>query len=498
MPPTDDDRQRDRADAPEVDGLPTDDTPSEEVPRREASAEFVVSSEASSDVRLREAMDPANQSLTDALRLSFRLLQVGILALLGVFLFSGFQTVEEGDVGVRTRFGAIVGDQGLEQIGPGLHPFWPYPVGEVVIVPQTREVELRSSFWPMSRDSKSAETGTRANIDENRSENTQLRPGIDGYLITAGGDIAHCDVKATYQIADAASYLRELEPTEGDRLVRYALERGVVLSAAELTLEQFTTLREEPSARVRERAQEILDSLDSGIDLVAVQLSDATEPLAIRSQFRDVQKAREEAKEAIDRAGQEVATEFTRVAGESAYADLLVLINDYSLALTSGDQQGADEVMASIGARFEASDIGGDAAQIINRAKAYQSKLETRLVSELRKIRTLSPTFRENPRDFSRRLWLQAYRDVFSNDQLEVFSVPLDLAKLDLAIKSSEDIMQLRRDSELERKRFSTLEAEGEMIRGFQWGRSQMVLEGPGRRLERDASGGLGRADDGN
>ena len=467
----------------------------EELPRREASAEFDLNTETSSDVRLREAMDPANQSLADALRLSFRLLQVGILALLAVFLFSGFQTVEEGDVGVKTRFGAIVGDQGLEQIGPGLHPFWPYPVGEIVVVPQTREVRLLNSFWPMSKSSKSSASGTRANIDDNRSENTQLRPGIDGYLITAGGDLAHCEVTATYQIADAASYLRELEPRQGDRLVKYALERGVVLSAAEFTLEQFTTLQEEPQTRVMERAQEVLDSLDSGIDLVTVLLTDATEPLAIRAQFRDVQKAREEAKEVMDRASQAVATEFTRVAGEQAYSDLLKLINQYSLALTTGDQAQADQVMAKIGERFEAPDIGGDAAQIINRAKAYQSRLETRLVSELRKLRTLSPTFRENPREFARRLWLQAYRDVFNNDQLEVFSVPLDLAKIDLSIKSSEDVMQLRRDSELARKRSATLEAEGDMIRGFQWGRGQMILEGPGRRLERDASGGLGRTD---
>ena len=147
-----------------------------------------------------------------------------------------------------------------------------------------------------------------------------------------------------------------------------------------------------------ERAQEVLDSLDSGIDLVTVLLTDATEPLAIRAQFRDVQKAREEAKEVMDRASQAVATEFTRVAGEQAYSDLLKLINQYSLALTTGDQAQADQVMAKIGERFEAPDIGGDAAQIINRAKAYQSRLETRLVSELRKLRTLSPTFRENPR----------------------------------------------------------------------------------------------------
>ena len=202
------------------DEVPMDEEAAEELPRREASAEFELNTEASSDVRLREAMDPANQSLADALRLSFRLLQVGILALLAVFLFSGFQTVEEGDVGVRTRFGEIVGDQGLEQIGPGLYPFWPYPVGEIVVVPQTREVRLLNSFWPMSKSSKSSTSGTRANIDENRSENTQLRPGIDGYLITAGGDLAHCEVTATYQIADAASYLRELEPRQGDKLVK--------------------------------------------------------------------------------------------------------------------------------------------------------------------------------------------------------------------------------------------------------------------------------------
>ena len=492
----DDDMTRDPISNGDLDGVPVDAEQVEEAPRREASAEFVIDSETGSDARLREAMDPANQSLADALRLSFRLLQVGILALLAVFLFSGFQTVEEGDVGVRTRFGAIVGDQGLEQIGPGLHPFWPYPVGEIVVVPQVREVRLLNSFWPMSKGSRSVATGTRANIDANVSENTQLRPGIDGYLITAGGDLAHCEVSATYQIADAASYLRELAPKEGDRLVKYALERGVVLSAAEFTLEQFTTLREEPSTRVQERAQEVLDSLDSGIDLLTVQLTDATEPLAIRSQFRDVQKAREEAKEAMDRASQAVATEFTKVAGEQAYSDLLKLINQYSLALTTGDQAQADQVMASIGERFESPDIGGDAAQIINRAKAYQSKLETRLVSELRKLRTLSPTFRENPREFSRRLWLQAYRDVFNNQQLEVFSVPLDLAQLDLSIQSSEDVMQLRRDSEIERKRNASLEAEGDLIRGFQWGRGQMILEGPGRRLDRDATGGLGLTED--
>ena len=39
-------------------------------PRRAASAEFVVTSESGSETALRDAMDPANQSLAEALRLS--------------------------------------------------------------------------------------------------------------------------------------------------------------------------------------------------------------------------------------------------------------------------------------------------------------------------------------------------------------------------------------------------------------------------------------------
>jgi regulator of protease activity HflC (stomatin/prohibitin superfamily) len=484
-----------------IEGLPEgtpvgDGAAEEEIPRREASAEFVISADAGSEAAIREAMDPANQSFADALRLSFRILQLGILALVAVFLFSGFQTVEEGDLGVKTRFGAIVGTPGLEQVGPGLHPFWPYPVGEVIIVPQTREVELLRAFWPLEKNARKVPNPKRAGIDESRSENEQLRAGVDGYLMTSDGDLAHCEVRASYAIDDAASFLRELSPEQADLLVKNALERGVVLVAATFTLNEFIDLREEPAEHVRQRAQQTLDELDSGIELLDVRLDQRTAPLAIRAQYRDVQKAREDAKELIDRAHQEVAKEFTAVAGEQAYSDLINMINEYSSALTSGDDEVADEVLSRIGKRFVQDDVGGDSARIINQARAYQSALETRLGSELRRIQTLAPTYKENPREFSRRLWLETYRDVFDNSQLEVFSVPLNLSHLDLAIQSSEDVMQLRRDAELERKKASARDQELKLIQGFQWGRSQIILEGPGRRLERDASGGLGREND--
>ena len=83
-------------DSPQTDGVPIEDRPLQvEAPRRAASAQLVVEAEVGADAELREAMDPANQSLADALRLSYRVLQFVILALLALFLVSGFQRVDE-------------------------------------------------------------------------------------------------------------------------------------------------------------------------------------------------------------------------------------------------------------------------------------------------------------------------------------------------------------------------------------------------------------------
>ncbi|MFM7260582.1 MAG: hypothetical protein ACKO3W_08260, partial [bacterium] len=82
----------------EPEGPPTGERPDAiDAPRRAASARFEVG--AREDGGLRDALDPATQSLGEALRLSYRILQVGILALVVLFLFSGFQSVKEGDTG---------------------------------------------------------------------------------------------------------------------------------------------------------------------------------------------------------------------------------------------------------------------------------------------------------------------------------------------------------------------------------------------------------------
>ena len=71
---------------------------------------------------LREALDPANQSLRDALRLSFRVLQLVMVVLVVVFLFSGLKTIEPG------KLDCVCNSAKLKRLwNPVLAP--PFPAG---------------------------------------------------------------------------------------------------------------------------------------------------------------------------------------------------------------------------------------------------------------------------------------------------------------------------------------------------------------------------------
>lgn len=92
--------------------------------RRGKSAILNGASRGNERASMREAMDPANQSLGEALRLSYRLLQIAIAGLVVTFFVSGFQSIPEGVTGIRTIFGSVAGDSGDEIVSPGLQPFW--------------------------------------------------------------------------------------------------------------------------------------------------------------------------------------------------------------------------------------------------------------------------------------------------------------------------------------------------------------------------------------
>lgn len=478
----------------------TDDAPEE--PRREASARFVVQGAQSSQAELRQALNPANQSLAEALRLSYRVLQVGILALIVTFLFSGFQSVREGATGVKTLFGRIVGGPGGEQLAPGLHPFWPYPVGDLVVFQQKQSIRLDKEFQPRQNPNQLTKEDQLAGADAARDLVAQR----DGFVITADGDLAHLALSADYVVEDAVEFLGRLGPTEADAVVRRALMRGVVLGSSELTLRELLEQRETSALVMKEKAQQILDRLQSGVALTGVTLTETSAPRFVEAKIREVQAKRVDAEAEVVRAQQEVTATLTATVGGgtppkemldaygpgTAFEQLVRLIQEYDGLLVKGETAEADAVMKRIGARMEAPDISGDVARIIQQAKAARSSRESALSSDLRRLEGLAPAFRDNPRQLTRQLWLEAVRAVTSGPEVEIIATPFGIGGFDLKFVSSQQVMQRRREIDMARRKAKADEKNLD-YQYFEYGSQAINVGRPGGRLNREATGGAGR-----
>ncbi len=455
--------------------------------RASKRATLQVADVASERASLRAAMDPANQSLGDALRLSYRVLQVAIAGLVVTFMLSGFQSVPEGVTGIRTVFGRVVGEGDGQVVTPGLQPFWPTPIGEFVTLSQRQTFEVRESFWPQ----RALKDVTIEAATDAASSDDPIRPGRDGSLLTADGDLAHAQFSAEWSVVDPVAMLRLIDPERASDLMRAVLRRAAVSTVAEMTLPEFLEQRELPAVAIRQRMQATLRSMDAGIEVVSVTILERTAPLAVRGALRRVQTAREEMKTTLERARQDANAKLVGVAGPR-FAEVLDMIHEYEELLTKGDVAGSDAQLRRIGSRLDQQDIGGEASRIIAQARSKQSSVSAALAQEARRVGSLAASFRENPRQLIQQLWLDAVRQVVNREEVEVFSVPDNLGRYVLRVRSSPDTMQIRRDAELERKKAAAA-ALGSDLPSFQLGSRLITPDAPGRRLDKSGTKAFGK-----
>jgi len=419
-----------------------------EAPRRAASAQLVLEGEVGADAELREAMDPANQSLADALRLSFRVLQFVILALLALFLVSGFQRVDDSQSGVMLRFGRIVEVDDQRALEPGLRRnLLPYPAGEFVILDvEGRSVDIATTFFPTLPGNLSLDQAI-----ERASPKGSLRVGQVGYVLTDGGDIAHLKAAATYDIVDPVKLVERLNVDDADRTVKLALDRAMVAAAAGLVLQELIEQPEAVRDLIQTNAQELLDTIDCGIRITDVQLLDAKPPFAIVKVYRELQNAREESRRAIENARQEATEALIKAAG-ARWRVLAELIDRYQREEDLGNTARGTELLGEINTLLESDEIGGAIAEMIHRANAHESEIELTLGREAQRFLDLLPSYRAQPYLVSKRQWLVAVSDVLTNKDVEIIRVPAGLGNIDITISGSEEIARIRREELLKRR----------------------------------------------
>ncbi len=220
-----------------------------------------------------------------------KLLGLGVVILLALlWLAGGVYTVGPRERAALQLFGAFQTVQ-----GPGLHWYFPAPVGKktIVDVMNTRSMEL--GFFTTA-------TGTVTDQSE------------EALMITGDLNIVNVQMVVQYKIGDIEQYLfRVDDPGEVLRDIGQGLPDGRTLKdATEASLRQIVgqrsiddilvIRREEVESDTRMLLQEILDQYEAGIQILNVALQTVRPPDEVRAAFDDVVNARVDKESRINEA----------------------------------------------------------------------------------------------------------------------------------------------------------------------------------------------------
>ena len=436
-----------------------------EHPRRAASAEFIVEHETGSVGVLREAMDPANQSLTDALRLSYRVLQIVIVILLVLFLVSGFRRIETSETGVQTLFGNIQGvEEGDAELQPGLATSWlPYPAAEFIVFRQNYALELNDAFWPNALLKRHAtyEDGAKT-IDPHIAIMPGLGDEFDGMVLLVDG-IGHMQMQALFQVEDAVDFVERLHnERHAEHVVRLALQRAAIQVTSEMTLDEMIEQSDVIASRIQMASQEMLDDLDVGIEIDRVQMTNLRPPVAIYNSMNQLGEARSEAEAMQSEARSERTKMLAAAAGESAQ-ELLDLISRYEAALIEQGPDAAEtqSLLRQVDDLVTSERMGGAVAETIARAEAYSDGIQSVFASYAERFESLYPQYRANPDFVVKTQLYDAYGRIMSGDLVEIVMAPGDIGNMSIQGASSYEVMLKRREASRERRRAEAMEAAG-------------------------------------
>lgn len=415
-----------------------------------------------------ETLDSAQQSLADALKVTFTILKVIMLCLLLYYIFfSGLFNVKSGNRAVKLQFGKIVSandGEGLDAGGP--YFAMPFPIEQAKIVEMIpRSIELSSQFW-WSADGNSAGMTTEE-IAANAS--STLDPVTKGSMITGDANIVHTQWRVLYQVSNINSFLMQLGNFElADIIVRNVAEEAAVFAVAQTTADDVINGR--PGVEIaKARIQQILSEMNTGLDVVEVTAPGKSMPLSVRSSYEAVVGAVSEQGQRIESARQERSRILGTAAGEG-YEELLKLIDAYETAQTAGDTQALDTLKGQLDQAYRSlkiadKRIGGEASQIINNALGYQTQVSQQLEAEAQQFTDLLAQYQANPQIVLNRLWFDAKEDILTSPDVEVFYTPTN-SQTYLELNRRPDIQEAREKARLEnvqRERFNrAMEASGQ------------------------------------
>jgi len=276
-----------------------------------------------------------------------------VVLILGLWLYNSFYTVRPEEQSVELFLGEFssVGEPGLN--------FAPWPVVTHEVLAVTRE--------------NTESIGTN-------------RPGAssDGLMLTTDENIVDIDFEVIWNISDPALFLFNLRDPEATiRAVSESAMREVISQS------QLAPILNRDRALIADTVQELiqttLDSYDSGVNIVRLNLDRADPPAEVIDAFRDVQAAEQE-RDQLERQA-------------DAYANRVL------------------------------AEARGEAAQLLEEAEGYRAQVVNEATGEASRFLAILNEYQQAPDVTRRRLYLETMERVLGDVDLVILDQGVDGAQ---------------------------------------------------------------------
>jgi len=386
---------------------------------------------------LEKELDPAMKYLSGALKSAFAALKIIMVVLVLIFLSSGIRIVGSDEQALVLMFGRIRGLGEQRVLGPGLKFLFPYPVHEIIKIPVEKKINLRvDSFWYYQSLEDTLPDGK---IDRSRIR-PALNPVRDGYCIVrnerqgdtnAGGNdynIVHCKWQLTYKINDPELffrnvYVKDIKPGESyfevikesiTPLLKSLIEDAVTTAMVNYTIDQALRSQDRIPNQVEKFLQEKLDTIQSGIRVISVQMDNVTWPRQVDNVFLNSIRARQESDRIVEQAQADAEKLLNETAGSVA-TELIAALED--------ENTPAEKL------EFLWSRLAGKAQERINQAMAYRTRVVENADASAKYLKQLLPEYRKRPKLVVQQIYQDAIQYVLENSDEKIIIQPGESAK---------------------------------------------------------------------
>jgi len=221
-----------------------------------------------------------------------------VIAIVGIILLSTiFYQVGTDEVGVIKRFGKYTSTN-----QPGLHFKLPFGIDKVAKVPVKRV--------------QKEEFGFRTMMPGIKTEYTKGKDIGESLMLTGDLNSAVVEWIVQYKIGDPINYLFKVKNVK--MIIRDASESVMRLVVGDHSVDEVIIIsRRDIAQEVKGRLQRTLDSLETGIRIVTVELKDVNPPDPVKPAFNEVNEAKQEMEKMVNKAWESYNKVIPKAKGEA-------------------------------------------------------------------------------------------------------------------------------------------------------------------------------------